>query len=183
MAPIQLCKECKSYRRSIRNRWKSPGFKAYLTDEPTCKFCAETDELKLKYGDNRTSGKIRIINRMINKKVNQDRPLPDPSMHVPHDITHFGSRLSSSSPIRPTAAEELPKVAVKDADDLFTKMAAGGKQDDESATTLESRIRDMANKLGVVCDPDIIHAAEFKAFFAEYHLNKLTKAASAYTKL
>jgi hypothetical protein len=63
MAPIRLCKECKSYRRSIRNRWKCPGFKAVLIDDLTCKYCAETAELKLEYGDNRESGKLRIMTK------------------------------------------------------------------------------------------------------------------------
>ena len=67
MAPIYLCKECKSYRRSIRNRWKSPGLMAYLINEPTCKYCPETTELKAKYGDNRTAGKLTSLDRLIKK--------------------------------------------------------------------------------------------------------------------
>jgi hypothetical protein len=54
---------------------------------------------------------------------------------------------------------------------------------ESSPDRISAGIRDMAKELGVVCDPDIIHTGEFKALFAQYHLNKLVKAASAYTQL
>lgn len=77
MAPIRLCKECKSYRRSIRNRWKCPGFKAVLIDDPTCKHCAETAELKLEYGDNRKSGKLRIMKKSVAAALAARVPVSD----------------------------------------------------------------------------------------------------------
>jgi hypothetical protein len=67
MAHIYLCKECKSYRRSIRNRWKTQGTKAYATNDATCKHCTETAELKAMYGDNRTAGKLTSLDRLIKK--------------------------------------------------------------------------------------------------------------------
>jgi hypothetical protein len=40
---------------------------AYLINEPTCKYCPETTELKAKYGDNRTAGKLTSLDRLIKK--------------------------------------------------------------------------------------------------------------------
>lgn len=76
MAPIHLCKECKSYRRSIRNRWKSPGIMAYLTDAPTCMHCPETDALKAKYGDFRqtSTSKPPPVDRQVSSLVHPSEP-------------------------------------------------------------------------------------------------------------
>lgn len=47
-----------------------------LIDDPTCTYCAETAELKLEYGDNRKSGKLRIMNRTINKMQSKMSHVP-----------------------------------------------------------------------------------------------------------
>ena len=75
-ASIYLCKECKAYRRSIRNRWKSPGRRAFEISESSCAHCPETAELKKTYGDRRKSGCMRILNRKINKLCTTSSPKP-----------------------------------------------------------------------------------------------------------
>ena len=69
MAPIYLCKDCKDFRRAIRNRWRCPGSRASLVPGPSCEHCAETAALKEAYGDNRESWRMGMLSRRINKMV------------------------------------------------------------------------------------------------------------------
>ena len=69
MGKVSVCKECYSYYRSIRNRLKVEDKlpRMRMVAGKTCENCEKIQGYKIKYGDNRESGRIGMVNRCLNK--------------------------------------------------------------------------------------------------------------------